>query len=54
MDTGSTPPRHLTHCSSQNRKDTLWYCTDYVSFCNIYVIQQDTQDLMINFIHNIQ
>ena len=27
---------------------------DRVSFCNIYVIQQDTQYLMINFIRNIQ
>ena len=27
---------------------------DRVSFCNIYVIQRDTQYLMINFIHNIQ
>ena len=25
---------------------------DRVSSCNIYVIQQDTQYLMINFIHN--
>ena len=27
---------------------------DRVSFCNIPVIQQDTQYLMINLIHNIQ
>ena len=27
---------------------------DRVSFCNVYVIQQDTQYLMINFFHNIQ
>ena len=27
---------------------------DRVSFCNISVIQQDTQYLLINFIHNIQ
>ena len=32
----------------------FWYCMDRVSFCNIYVIQQDTQYMMINFIHNIQ
>ena len=33
----------------------IWYCMDReVSFCNIYVIQQDTQYLMINFIRNIQ
>ena len=31
----------------------IWYCMDRVSFCNISVIQQDTQYLMINFIHNI-
>ena len=31
----------------------IWYCCDRVSFCNISVIQQDTQYLMINFIHNI-
>ena len=27
---------------------------DRVTFCNIYVLQQDAQYLMINFIHNIQ
>ena len=32
----------------------IWYCVDRVAFCNIYVIQQDTQYLMINFINNIQ
>ena len=32
----------------------IWYCMDRVLFCNIYVIQQETQYLMINFIHNIQ
>ena len=30
------------------------YCMDRVSFCNVCVIQQDTQYLTINFIHNIQ
>jgi hypothetical protein len=33
---------------------TFWYFMDRVSFCNVSVIQQDTQYLMINFIHNIQ
>jgi hypothetical protein len=32
----------------------IWYYMDRVSFCNTYVIQQDTQYLMINFIHNIR
>ena len=32
----------------------LRYSMDRVSFCNISVIQQDTQYLVINFIHNIQ
>ena len=39
---------------SRNIYFVLWYCMDRVSFCNIYVIQKDTQYLMINFIHNIQ
>ena len=34
--------------------EQISYCMDRVSFCSIYVIQQDTQYLMINFIHNIQ
>ena len=39
-----------------NNKNTLflWYCMDRLSFFNIYVIQQATQYLMINFIRNIQ
>ena len=30
-----------------------WYCMDRVSSCNIYVIQQDTQCFIIEFIRNI-
>ena len=29
-----------------------WYCMERVSPCNIYVIQQDTQCFIIDFIHN--
>ena len=36
------------HNNSGNANAPLYY------FLNIYVIQQDTQYLMINFIHNIQ
>ena len=32
----------------------IWYCMDLLSFCIMNVMQQDTQYLMINFIHNIQ
>ena len=30
------------------------YVLPTLYLCNIYVIQQDTQYLMINFVHNIQ
>ena len=42
------------YCLTRRTNIEIGYCMDRVSFCNISVIQQDTQYLMINFIHNIQ
>ena len=39
-------------CSSCKWSVLTWYCMDRASSCNIYVIQQDTQCFMIEFIHN--
>ena len=35
-----------------SKTELTLYCMDRVSSCNIYVIQQDTQCFMIEFIHN--
>ena len=56
--TDKSPSHRLRSiCSTGVLKYTailIWYGMDCVIFWNISVIQQDTQYLMINFIHNIQ
>ena len=51
---GNTTLTSIQISDQQEDTDFFWYCMDHVTFCNISVIQQDTQYLMINFIHNIQ
>ena len=46
--------REVYHVGWWNILHIIWYCMDCVSFCNIYVIQQGAQYLMIKFIHNVQ
>ena len=46
--------RHEASSITEDSQILISYCMDRVSFCNIYVIQQDTKYLMINFMHNIQ
>ena len=44
--------RNLKIPPDNSTRHLTWYCMDSVSSCNIYVIQQDTQCFMIEFIHN--
>ena len=43
-------PSSKTHTLTSTYQISIWYCMNRLSFCNIYVIQRDTQYLMILFI----